>query len=117
MDFCPWTIVVDVARATGNESPGPQVLLGFQPHRAPPSAWLASWLLSERAEVDRTYVGLLERGQRSAGLDFAKRLADVLEQSLRAGLLRSQLFRRPRSRSRSGSTGRFPVCHLPFLSA
>ncbi len=34
--------------------------------------------LSEHAEVDRTYVGLLERGQRSAGLDVAHRLADAL---------------------------------------
>lgn len=39
---------------------------------------LSQETLSEQAEVDRTYVGLLERGQRSAGLDVAHRLADAL---------------------------------------
>ena len=39
---------------------------------------LSQELLSERAAVDRTYIGLLERGQRSPGLDVAKRLADSL---------------------------------------
>ena len=43
---------------------------------------LSQELLSERAEVDRTYVGLLERGHRGAGLDVAKRLADALGRSL-----------------------------------
>jgi transcriptional regulator with XRE-family HTH domain len=43
---------------------------------------LSQELLSERAAVDRTYVGLLERGQRSAGLDVAKRLAEALDLSL-----------------------------------
>jgi len=43
---------------------------------------LSQEALSERAEVDRTYVGLLERGQRGAGLDVAKRLADALGRSL-----------------------------------
>lgn len=36
---------------------------------------LSQEALSELAEVDRTYVGLLERGKRSPGLDVAKRLA------------------------------------------
>lgn len=40
---------------------------------------LSQEALSELAEVDRTYVGLLERGKRSAGLDVAKRLAIGLE--------------------------------------
>lgn len=43
---------------------------------------LSQELLSERAAVDRTYVGLLERGHRGAGLDVAKRLADALGLSL-----------------------------------
>ena len=43
---------------------------------------LSQEVLSERAAVDRTYVGLLERGHRSPGLDVAKRLADALELSL-----------------------------------
>jgi len=38
--------------------------------------------LSELAEVDRTYVGLLERGKRSPGLDVAKRIATGLDVSL-----------------------------------
>jgi Helix-turn-helix len=48
-------------------------------HNPPPSD---SELLSEHAAVDRTYVGLLERGHRGAGLDVAKRLADALGLSL-----------------------------------
>jgi len=43
---------------------------------------LSQEALSERAEVDRTYVGLLERGQRGVGLDVAKRLAEALGRSL-----------------------------------
>ena len=43
---------------------------------------LSQEALSELADVDRTYVGLLERGKRSAGLDVAKRLAIGLETSL-----------------------------------
>src|SRR5574340_609860 len=39
---------------------------------------LSQEALSERADVDRTYVGLLERGQRGPGLNVAKRLADAL---------------------------------------
>lgn len=39
---------------------------------------LSQEALAERANVDRTYVGLLERYQRAAGLDVAKRLADGL---------------------------------------
>jgi transcriptional regulator with XRE-family HTH domain len=40
---------------------------------------LSQEVLSERAAVDRTYVGLLERGRRSPGIDVAKRLADALD--------------------------------------
>lgn len=36
---------------------------------------LSQEALSELAGVDRTYVGLLERGKRAPGLDVAKRLA------------------------------------------
>lgn len=43
---------------------------------------LSQEALSELAEVDRTYVGLLERGKRSAGLDVAKRLAVGLDAPL-----------------------------------
>ncbi len=39
---------------------------------------LSQEVLSEKAEIDRTYVGLLERGQRAAGLDVAKKLATAL---------------------------------------
>ena len=39
---------------------------------------LSQEALSELAEVDRTYVGLLERGKRSPGLEVAKRLATGL---------------------------------------
>jgi len=35
-------------------------------------------VLAERAEIDRTYVGLLERAKRAAGLDVAKKLAVAL---------------------------------------
>ena len=34
--------------------------------------------LAEKAEIDRTYVGLLERAKRAAGLDVAKKLAVAL---------------------------------------
>jgi transcriptional regulator with XRE-family HTH domain len=44
---------------------------------------LSQEALSERADVDRTYVGLLERGHRGVGLDVAKRLAEALGLSLR----------------------------------
>ncbi|MBI4517965.1 MAG: helix-turn-helix transcriptional regulator [Deltaproteobacteria bacterium] len=40
--------------------------------------------LSEKADIDRTYVGLLERGQRAAGLDVAKKLATALGLTLTA---------------------------------
>ncbi len=43
---------------------------------------LSQEALSELAEVDRTYVGLLERGKRSPGLDVAKRLAIGLDVQL-----------------------------------
>jgi transcriptional regulator with XRE-family HTH domain len=39
---------------------------------------LSQEALSELAEVDRTYVGLLERGKRAPGLDVSKRLALAL---------------------------------------
>lgn len=39
---------------------------------------LSQEALSELAEVDRTYVGLLERGKRSPGLNVAKKLAAAL---------------------------------------
>ena len=39
---------------------------------------LSQEALSELAEVDRTYVGLLERGKRSPGLNVAKKLAGGL---------------------------------------
>jgi transcriptional regulator with XRE-family HTH domain len=43
---------------------------------------LSQEALSELAEIDRTYVGLLERGKRSAGLDVAKKLAAALDVTL-----------------------------------
>lgn len=43
---------------------------------------LSQEALSELAEIDRTYVGLLERGKRSAGLDVAKKLATALDVTL-----------------------------------
>ena len=42
------------------------------------SQGLSQEALSERADVDRTYIGLLERGQRGAGLDVARRIAEAL---------------------------------------
>jgi transcriptional regulator with XRE-family HTH domain len=39
---------------------------------------LSQEALSELADVDRTYVGLLERGKRAPGLDISKRLAAAL---------------------------------------
>jgi len=43
---------------------------------------LSQAALSERADIDHAHVGLLERGQRSAGLDIAKQLAGGLGISL-----------------------------------
>lgn len=40
---------------------------------------LSQEALSELADVDRTYVGLLERGKRSPGLDVAQKLAAALD--------------------------------------
>lgn len=40
---------------------------------------LSQEALSELAEVDGTYVGLLERGKRAPGLDVAKKIAAALE--------------------------------------
>ncbi len=39
---------------------------------------MSQYALSEKADIDRTYMGLLERGQRAAGLDVAKKLATAL---------------------------------------
>lgn len=66
--------------------------------------------LSELAEVDRTYVGLLERGKRSPGLDAAKKIAAGLNVPLAELIAEAEReFDRgasPQARSRRGTRGR-----------
>lgn len=71
---------------------------------------LSQEALSELAEVDRTYVGLLERGKRSPGLDSAKKLAAGLNLPLSELIAEAEReFDRASptpARSRRGTRGR-----------
>lgn len=51
--------------------------LAVRRHRM--SLGLSQETLAEKADVHRTYVGLLERGLRSSGLDVAVRIARALD--------------------------------------
>lgn len=68
--------------------------------------------LSELAEVDRTYVGLLERGKRSPGLDAAKKIAAGLNMPLAELIAEAERefdrgpLAQARPRSRRGTRGR-----------
>jgi len=71
---------------------------------------LSQEALSELAEVDRTYVGLLERGKRSPGLEAAKKIAAGLNLPLAELIAEAEreFDRGPstQARSRRGTRGR-----------
>ena len=46
--------------------------------------------LAELAEVDRTYVSMIERGKRHLTLEVAKRIADALETKLSVLIKRAE---------------------------
>jgi transcriptional regulator with XRE-family HTH domain len=55
--------------------------------------------LAEKADLHPTYIGLLERGQRTPGIDVAERIANAI------GMRLSQMIAKAERMAKSGERG------------
>jgi transcriptional regulator with XRE-family HTH domain len=65
---------------------------------------LSQWALADKAEIDRNYVGLLERGERSPTIDVVVSLSNALKVPAHTIVKRMEdRFGEPASRARIAS--------------